>query len=94
MGMSMSISLAVAKASYVWICDPPAHPPEATWIYGHVLPCPADLGSRAFKIDGCGHKRLVRNLTPISKSKVEEENQLKACNTCYLQKRALGSFVY
>lgn len=28
MGMSMNISLAVAKASYVWICDPPAHPPE------------------------------------------------------------------
>lgn len=28
MGMRMNISLAVAKASYVWICDPPAHPPE------------------------------------------------------------------
>lgn len=28
MGMRMNISLAVAKASYVWICDPPAYLPE------------------------------------------------------------------
>lgn len=29
-GMTVNIGLAVAKASCVWICDPPAQPPECS----------------------------------------------------------------
>lgn len=61
MGMSMNISLAVAKAMCGFVILLLILL-SATWIYRHVLPCPADLGSRAFKIDGCGHKRLGQEL--------------------------------